>query len=402
MVQYIKQGDIFGRIGTGVGKGLAEQLPKSFERGRLSGALKNIGEQKDQTPWGRFTALASQASDYPQIVQSGERILNQQGMLQGARDRQPTNQPEQPQQSQFDAVRNNQRTSQNNNGSGLVGTENTKAALQPAIPKSLRELQDRAVELNKESPGLYPDFPTAMSGAQSEDQQRVAQNQAQQNARSVQKGVQSDIRNEIANLKAQAKVKVPDNVYQKIENKAIDEVANGKDELKAAKDARDELDKISRDYSKIDSFGDYTLLGSNPKEVRTSIDSLRKKFAENNDSENFADALVGRNGLSNEYAHYLAMPPRKEFETLMQRNVDMKSPALIKKLASMLTKDDSPLAIGHLLSENEKDSNAWRQYLLDNQNDLKLSVNQVRELEKVDSIGQGYLNDLWLKAFGGK
>lgn len=40
MAQYIKQGDIFGRIGTGVGKGIAEQLPEEIQRGRLASGLR--------------------------------------------------------------------------------------------------------------------------------------------------------------------------------------------------------------------------------------------------------------------------------------------------------------------------------------------------------------------------
>lgn len=396
MAQYIKNASLFGRIGTNLGKGLAEQLPKEVERGRLSAGLKDIGNRKDQTPFQQFSALAGHAADYPQIVQSGSELLKQQGMLQGANERVNSK------QSEFDAIRNRPNVSQDQNRPGFVDTQNTQAALQPAIRKSLGELQDRAAELNRENPGLYPDYKTALEGAQTEDNQRIGQNTDQQNARITQKGVESGIRKELRDLESAAKAKVPDNVYQRIEDKTLEDIKNGKNELAAAKDARDELDKISRDYSKIDSFGDYTLLGSNPKEVRTSIDSLRKKFDKNGDSENFADALVGRVGLSNEYAHYLAIPPRPEIAKVVASSIDMKSPALVKKLASMINKDDSPLAIGHLLSENEKDSNAWRKYLLDNQNELKLSVNQVRELEKVDSIGQGYLNDLWIKAFGGR
>lgn len=44
MVQVIEQsGDMLGRIGKGIGKGLSEQLPKEVERGRLSEGLKNKG-----------------------------------------------------------------------------------------------------------------------------------------------------------------------------------------------------------------------------------------------------------------------------------------------------------------------------------------------------------------------
>lgn len=78
MVQYIKPASIFGRIGSNLGKGLAEQLPKEVERGRLSSALKDLGERQGQTPFQQFSGLAAAAHEYPQIVQSGSELLRQQ------------------------------------------------------------------------------------------------------------------------------------------------------------------------------------------------------------------------------------------------------------------------------------------------------------------------------------
>jgi hypothetical protein len=402
MVQYIKPANIFGRIGSGVGKGLAEQLPKEVERGRLSSALKNLGEQKGQTPFQQFTGLVSAAHEYPQVVQSGSNILRQQGMLEGAKNRQPTNEPEQPKQSQFDAIRNNQNNPVSESRKGFVGTENTKAALKPAIPKSLAELQDRAVQLHEESPGLYPDYQTAFTGAQTEDQQRISQNTAKQGARQIQKGVESDIRNELRNLQSASKAQVPDNVYQKIEDEAIDAIANGKDELATAKDARDELETRSRDYSSIDALGDInTVLLNNPKEFRSAVRSLSKKFAKNDDSENFADRLIARTGLSNEYGYYLAKEPRPEMEKKVQSLIDHKPTAIGTILGPLFEKNDSPLAIMHLLSESGIDTIPFRNHMLENKDRYNLSQSQVRELEKTDKFGQGHLNDAWFQTFGG-
>lgn len=52
MVQIIDQpGSIAGRIGKGFAQGLSEQLPKEIDRSRLSKGLKEIGEQKDLSPF---------------------------------------------------------------------------------------------------------------------------------------------------------------------------------------------------------------------------------------------------------------------------------------------------------------------------------------------------------------
>lgn len=422
MAQYIKQGNIFGRIGSGIGKGLAEQVPKEIERNRLAAGLKELEGKKDLTPFQQFASLAAIPGITPQMIQSGSELLKQQGMLKGAQDR------EVDLQRPFEEIARMQEKKDIEPVKGLVGKEKTQAALQPAIPKNMQELQSRAVQLNKESPGLYPDYQTALQGAILEDQQRISQNVAQREARKSQQEVESDIRKELRGLQSAANAQVPDNVYQKIENKALDAIEKGtKDELTAAKDARDELDEISRDYKRIDSFGNATLITNSPKEITSAINGLRKKFKEKNDLENFADSLVSRNGLSNEFAHYLASPPPPQikdiikslpplqgkpevipgaggmigFSGIKKSDVEKKTKEAVEKLAKMLGKDDSPLAIGYELSEKGYDSNMWRDYLIQNQDELNLSKSQLRELEKVDKAGQGFLNDWFLKFFGG-
>ncbi len=422
MAQYIKNANIFGRIGSGIGQGLAEQVPKEIERGRLASGLRSLEGKKDLSPFQQFAELSAIPGITPQMVQSGSELLRQQSMLHGAQSSIPKN------QQQFDEIKKSIQDIRQEPVKGLVGTEKTQAALQPAIPRSLQELQARAVELNQQSPGLYPDYQSALQGATLEDQQRISQNLAQREGRQSQKNVESDIRKELRGLQSAAQAQVPDSVYQKIENKALDAIERGeKDELTAAKDARDELDAVSRDYKTIDSFGDMTLIAGNPKEILSSINSLRKKFKANNDLENFADSLVSRNGLSNEFAHALAMPPREKISKVIKDLPALKGKSevsagsrgligysgvnkqekikktqdLINKITPLLDKDDSPLSIGNALSEKGYDSQIWRDYLIEHQNELNLSLSQIRELEKVDKAGQGFLNDWFLKIFGG-
>jgi hypothetical protein len=419
MAQIIKQGNIFGRLGSGIGKGLAEQLPKEIERGRLSHGLKELGEKKGLTTFQQFAELAGIPGITPQGIQTGGELLKQQGMLNGAQGGKTRD------EQAFNEIRNARNVNPSSETKGLIGTENTQAALQPAIPKSLSDLQNRAAELNQQNPGLYPDYQTAFNAATVEDQQRLGQNAAQQAARQSQKGVETDIRKELRGLQSAANAKVPDNVYQKVENKALEAIRNGsKDELTAAKDSRDELDAISRDYAQIDSFGNLTLPASNPKQVKSSINSLRQKFKANDDLENMADAFVGRNGLSNEYAYYLAKPPTGEINDTIKKIPNIKIPlalgaigykgtntpaqkaektqSVIQNIAKMLNKNDSPLAIGYELNKKGYDSQEWRDYLIKNKDELNLSQSQIRELGKVDKASQGFLNDFWLQAFGGE
>ncbi len=76
--QKIKQASIFGRLGSGLGQGLAEQLPQEVDRYRLSQGLKKLGEQKDLSPFQQFAELSSIPGITPQMIQSGSELLKQQ------------------------------------------------------------------------------------------------------------------------------------------------------------------------------------------------------------------------------------------------------------------------------------------------------------------------------------
>jgi len=81
MAQYIKQGDIFGRIGSGIGKGLADQLPEEIGRGRLASGLKSFErEHQNLNPMQQLARISSIPGATPQMIQSFSelaRINNQ-------------------------------------------------------------------------------------------------------------------------------------------------------------------------------------------------------------------------------------------------------------------------------------------------------------------------------------
>lgn len=71
MAKFIQQGDMFGRIGTGIGKGLAEQLPQEIERGRLSAGLNRFErESPGLSPIQQLSRLSAIPGITPQMIQS--------------------------------------------------------------------------------------------------------------------------------------------------------------------------------------------------------------------------------------------------------------------------------------------------------------------------------------------
>jgi hypothetical protein len=79
MAQYIKNADIFGRVGSGIGQGLAEQVPKEIERHRLASGLNELAnDSQNLSQFQRFAKLAAIPGITPQAIQSGTEILNRE------------------------------------------------------------------------------------------------------------------------------------------------------------------------------------------------------------------------------------------------------------------------------------------------------------------------------------
>lgn len=82
MVQIVPQrGNIFGRIGAGIGQGLAEQLPKEIERGRLAQGLQQFEQESaNLNPMQSLARLAAIPGITPQMIQSFGELARQQGV----------------------------------------------------------------------------------------------------------------------------------------------------------------------------------------------------------------------------------------------------------------------------------------------------------------------------------
>lgn len=74
----VNQPSIFGRIGTGVGKGLAEQLPKEMDRGRLSEGLNQFAQKSNDPLMKQYAQLLSIPGITPQAVQTFGELAKQQ------------------------------------------------------------------------------------------------------------------------------------------------------------------------------------------------------------------------------------------------------------------------------------------------------------------------------------
>lgn len=419
-------GNAFGRLGKGIGQGLSEQLPKEIERTRLASGLKNLEQEKNLDPMQFLTRAISIPGITPQAIESLGKLAQQRMKAQGlknfgAGEERPARFPE------FAQASPNARTEE-----GLAPSITTRtpieATLNPYIPKSFKEIQQRAAEMYNIDPGFFQHDPNqAIQAATQEDAQEQSINQALQGQRTNEQNVQSTVTSALRDQFDKLGAKVPSNTYSDIENEAINAVKSVKDggrgltEQEAMKEYGTKLDKISRDYASLDALGKYTLMGKKPSETAKAIKSLQHKFAERNDLENFANELTARNGLSPSLAFNLAYPLSmdksldNEYQSLPSLNTKSykyKSPQEIKEasriqtkkiapsLADKLNSVASPLSIAHELQRKGYDPVAWLDYLRDHREKLDLTERQARELDKATSFVPP-LNDIWLETFGG-
>lgn len=425
MAQIIEQSDKFGKIGKAFGQGLSEQIPKEVERYRLSEGLKNFEQEAGGlTPLQQQARLSSIPGITPQMIQSFGDLASQQARSEALINKSGGVGAENPYRrtAQTPEASNSQTPS-------LTTTSPIEATLNPYIPKSLDQLQQRAGELLEQSPGLYAKNPEkAMDAAVLEENQAKAISDAKQNQRLSQQNVQEKIEQ---GLQAQAKrsnANVPSSVYNSIEDKAINSVkpksegGEGLTEHQAKKKYGDELESVSKDYQAIETIGSWKVLSKKPKDNKDALRSIQKKFKERDDLENLASSYIDKNNLSPSKAYYLSYPvsDNKELNNKIEKlptipttvqfsggrpelaNVDSeeKTYKVIPEIAKFMSKKDSPLSIAEELKSKGYDPRIWMNYLDANRKQLDLTERQARELDYPRDFNDT-INDLWMFYFSG-
>jgi hypothetical protein len=440
MAQYIKQGNIFGRIGTGIGKGLAEQIPKEIERKRLASGLEQFEkEAANLSPVQQMARLSAIPGISPQMIQSFGELARQQNKANafkgfGANRGLDENivssaQPAQPPKFPLPSRMSQQPAATESGVPSLTQEETLKRVQNPYIPPSRDEILTRSSEKFDANPALYDNNPqNAIAETEKEIDQEERRQAAFEKKHATLTAVQDNV---IARLKDHSNnlgVKIPANVYSKIEDEAIqatkpkDQGGKGFTEQQAMKEYGKKLDEISRDYSNLYGVGDW-IITRPAKNTLNSLRSLQKNFAARGDTENMADTLVARNKVSNPMAYSIAQPvsdiPALS-QTLKQlpkitgtvsvsggvlgvsqpkrSDIERKTLEVAEKLLPLLGKNGSPLAVAYELERKGYDPSTWIDYLIKNKDEL--SVAQGRQLDKPLNVILP-LNDYWLGSWSG-
>lgn len=411
MAQYVKQGNIFGRIGSGIGKGFAEQGAKELERSRLTNSLKAVGDQKDLSPFQRFTGLVGAAHEYPQVVQSGERILNQDAYLNSLRSQYGGEGDNKTRSKGYLPSEQELRTPAKGEIPTLATTEDTAESYKTFIPPTEQEERRDAFENFNKNPARYEfDFDKALKErkaitSRNQEIQKSHQDQ-EKTAVGKEETVKDALKKEVDKL---GLTDIPPKAYQKFEEKALNSIlakkegGEGLTQENAIKKYSKEAEQAYRSYKDLGSLSAWS-----PLDFNRRVNALQKDFASRGEQQLMMDQLISDYQLSPIYAAHKAYPIKNdEIPTLNELGVRVGSGTIggvslpkmndltYEKLKKEMGKKNSPLSIAYELQQKRQNPRGWLNYLNNHRDDLE--VWQADQLTK--NLNVVDLKDMWLRAW---
>lgn len=430
----VSSGPLLGRIGSNLGQGLSEQLPKEVSRNRLSAGLRQFEQEAaNLTPLQQLSRLASipGALEHPQLIQSFGNLAQQQQRGQALADlTRQQNQPAAPQLSPFPTTKPNE--GQPPPAPSITTPQPIEETVINYIPKTYDEILQDAGKRYNENPALYSNDPNkAIEAATFAEQQRKDINEAYQQRRTNEQKVQDNVTESLRNQASNLGVEVPPDVYSSVEDEAIQAVkpksqgGRGLTEQQAKKEYAKKLDAISRDYKEMETIGKARLITKTPEGNKSALKSLRESFEKRNDLENFAKSLTSQNGLTPSKAYYLAYPIERnknlnnalaklsDFDKLanlkkksnevvpMYQHLENESRRVSNQMIDLMDGDTSPLAVAEVLKSKGYDPKIFMD-MLDKNKKVKerLTAAHERELNKNRDFTPS-INDLWMFYFSG-
>lgn len=421
----VKQPSIFGRIGTGIGKGLAEQLPKEMERGRLAQGLEKFEKEAGNlTPLQQATRLFSIPGITPQMVQVLPELIRQQRLRQSFTNRgnegeQPTEQT-QMMPGQLGAQGN--APSQFPQNQGIVQpTESGQPQIVPqnplrneVVPRkswSPERLEDEVGKILEERPDFTIDqaFKYAQEKEQRylnepesvrrqddyfREQQKLADNTLDNKLKTLlqkqggEEALYSDITGRFLNNLRRS-------MYRDLRtnhDESLEDITNrwAQKALKLSEDKK-QLETLSQSniFSKI-------LRGS---EFKSKLDTYSKIFAETGNQQEYYHKLISDFDLSPQGASAIAYPLSKGMKEYVNKplpppknpkdilSVPGKSRKYANEIGNHITGNDSILAIAKSLKDKNVffDERAFFNQLREDMDRLSLTPRQRSEIAEGES-----------------
>lgn len=428
MSYSVKPGNIFGRIGTGIGKGLGEQIPKEIERTRLASGIESLNQEKGLSPLDYYTKALSIPGviDRPEVVRQLAELSKQQQIRNAYRNRGGQETPQAPSGSASQSIKDVQF--------GQMPGQTPRAAQQPGQPGVSAPQGDfppgteQIVQKNPLSPELQPAIPWTPDQRDQEIQkvwdqrpwltfpevsQIVADNErrylespeAYQKQQESLKAVENEVNTEIdSQLRKKLQIPKTEELFgNKITGETINRIERG-----VAKDLRKNPNANVKDLvntwtnraldndktkSKLKEIGNRSFdenlfkKGENLEKLK----SMSKTFKDFGNSEEYYESLrADPFGLSPEGAASIAYELSKQAKAYINKivpegalNIEAKTLKYAHDLEDYLTREDSILSIAKNIKEKDPyfDVKTFLSEVRSIQDELGLSPTQKRELE---------------------
>lgn len=418
MSYEVKQGNIFGRIGTGIGKGFAEQFPKDFQRERMAEGLKELGEKKGLTPFQQLAGFYSVpgAADRPELIRSGTEFLKQQAQRGGYLDRSGMksspdsknsqsapdfanlSQRKQPPMSQNDP------TPQGNYPSGepqIVEKNPLSKEFIPAIPWTAEQRDKDITRIWDQNPQLS--FPEVSKIVSDNEKRYLESPSAYRSQQDYLEGEQKKVNDEIdSQLRKKLHISKDKEIFDKLSGENVNRIERGVSrDLRKNPDANvkdlvntwtDRALNNGKDKSELKNIGNRSFDEKIGKQRQNfeRIESMSKSFKDFGNSEELYNTLrEDPFGLSPEGAASLAYPLSRPAQAYVNKikvmpfQVNSRASEYASNLSDFLTREDSILSIAKSIKEKDPSFNP-EQFLSEVRNiqdELSLSPIQKRELE---------------------
>jgi hypothetical protein len=424
MVQVLEQqGNIFGRLGKGVGQGLADQIPKEIERNRLSSGLRQFEQESaNLTPLQQYTRLAAISGITPQMLQTLPEILKFQGERQGAINAgTPGNSQRKAQTSVKTQTKSTPKIIEqqknmrenpveeinrlNKLQKGLTSPESIQTALQEIREPTQKEIFSKRAEILKQNPWMSVDSATnqAQDFFKRQNAQKIAQIEQGARQEAVESKIsakQVELRNSLGTLGKD----LPEETFDRAVMRQQYQVANGMTPTQAANIEKKNMMKLATAYNSLkNNIGNRPLMESASLDLRKSIKDLKQPFKDNDELPLFKNTLVNNLDIGDHLASFETWNPNKKIEkALINTSANDDPKEVAARLAKNLDNDQSLFSIGYLLNKIGQDDKAVIDELMNlSRNDLvNLNERQRREGAEYYPV-EPKLEDDFFTAFGG-
>ncbi len=401
-----KPGDLSGRIGRGIGKGLSEQLPKEVQRQRLAYGLKSLQDSQNQgqplTPIDQISRLMQSGADLSDVQHLVPYLQQQGARTEAARKQQGQKQPQ-------ENVTQNQQAQQVNQNANNVPSQALETGHNPNRIINTREsIREKGSQLTQQNPYQFPTLDAGIAEAE-----KLALNQ-ENNITDANKEF-DNILGTLTQKGGQSYSDVLGIQKEAFRKKAEDAVINGEMSAKeAARKYGNEALNFAKSRSNLRTISPRAVFTNSQKDNRKNIDEVRKEYEKYGLADEFRNELIGDIHYSPGYATYLAYPPSSEVKKELSSTQNLSKivhgfnkreseAKLVDRISKNMTEKDNPLGIAWALNKKGYDPNIILDEFEKRYKDgkLRLNANQARDLTQKRSKMVPSFNDLLTSSFTG-